>query len=517
MSIPASLIVSLTSRTIADSASDLETNGMVLTKSALIPADNPAMTFTSASSVAALFGDEADETVFAQQYFTGLTNQQKAPGKLVIGRRIDEDAAAWVRGGAISATLAELKSVTDGVLTLTVNGEGKKATGIDLSGATSLSEIAQLVATAIGGVTGTYDSNTGMFTFTTEAKGSDATITYASDGTFAVGASEVGTALVSGDSETGTDLSELLCLTMAAGAVLSQGVNTMTASANLDAVCAVTANWSQFTTLWEVTEQDEAEAYSAWADIDDDYVYVFWSSDHNMCNQLTQANTIAYALKDAYNCTLMIYANNYTTAAFAIAYPATIKWDQTQGMKVIFGKAASGLEPTITDEASAMALDDLCVSYIGLFATRNDEFTFANRGALTGNMYLFYDVLIGMIWFKSKLQTSIMNGFASVNRVPYNDTGFTMIRAWCQDPIEQALNVGAIDAGISLSSSQETQILQETGDDTAAGDVETNGYYLQITDPGASVRAQRGSPTMYLLVAYAGSVQKIELPVTVAL
>ena len=67
-----------------------------------------------------------------------------------------------------------------------------------------------------------------------------------------------------------------------------------------------------------------------------------------MADALTQESTIAYAMKDRFNCTFPIYAPDYLTAAFAVAYPATIKWDATQGMKVIFGKTASGLTPTVT-------------------------------------------------------------------------------------------------------------------------------------------------------------------------
>lgn len=499
MSIKAGYLVAITPRTISAGASDLETNGMLLTKSALLPSGTPAMAFASAAAVAAFFGDASDEAVFAQQYFTGLTNQQKAPTSLVIGRRIDEDAPAWIRGGAISADLAAFKKVTDGAMKITIDGSEKTATAVDLSSATSLSEVVQTIATALTGCTGSYDSTTNTFTFTSSTDGASSTVSYASAG------------------DDGTDLSAMLCMTQAEGAVLSQGVDAMTEAATLDAIRAVTANWAQFTTLWEVTEQDEAEAYAAWADIDDDYVYVFWSSDRNMESTLTQDSTIAKALQDKYNCVFMIYSLDFSTAAFALAYPATIKWDATQGMKVIFGKSASGLSPMVTDEQVATALDDLGVSYVGQFATRNDEFIIANRGELTGSMYGFYDTLIGSIWLRSKLQTSIMNGFATVNRAPYNSVGYTMLKSWCQDPITQAKNAGVIDEGLSLSESQKSQILQETGDSEAVGELQSKGYFLQILDPGASVRAQRGSPVAALYYAYGGSIQKVELPVTAVL
>ena len=499
MSINANYLVAITPRVISAGASDLETNGMLLTKSSMLPTGTPAMIFSSASAVSALFGAASPEAAFAQQYFSGLTNQQKAPSSLVIGRRIDEKVAAYIRGGKVVADLVAFKAVADGSIKITVDGAEKTASSVDLSEATSLSEVAEKVATALTGVTGTYDSTTGSFTFTSETMGAVSTIGYASAG------------------ESGTDLSGMLKLKQTDGAVLSQGAEAMTEAENLDAIRAVTANFSQFTTLWEVTEVEEAEAYSAWADIDDDFCYVFWSSDVNMTSSLTQESTIANTLKSKYNCTFMVYATDVTTAAFVLAYPATIKWDATQGMKVIFGKSASGISPTVTDDTSAQALDSLGVSYVGQFATRNDEFQFANRGEVTGSMYGFYDVLIGSIWLRSKLQTSIMNGFASVNRAPYNSRGYTMLKSWCQDPINAALNCGVIDTGINLSESQKSQILQETGDSEAAGNLQTKGYVLQVLAPEAAVRAERGSPVCALYYAYAGSIQKVELPVTTVL
>ena len=111
--IPASHIVKVTPRVISGGSSDLETNGLLLTKSALIPSDVPAVEFSSAAAVADFFGSEAEETVFAQQYFTGVTNQQKAVNAIVIGRFISEAAPAWVRGGTVTTKLATFKAITD--------------------------------------------------------------------------------------------------------------------------------------------------------------------------------------------------------------------------------------------------------------------------------------------------------------------------------------------------------------------------------------------------------------------
>ena len=403
--------------------------------------------------------------------------------------------AAWIQSAPITATLSDLKAVSDGALTINIDGSPVTATGIDLSEAQSLSEVATTVAAKLTGTTGAYNSDLNAFIFTTSTTGATASVGYATAGTG------------------GTDLSSMLGLTQTAGAVLSPGVAAMTPAQNLDAIVAITANWSQFTTLAEVTEQETAEAYAAWADESDDYVYIFWSTDSKMTRQTTQSSTIAAVLQNTYNCTVMLYTESNDAAAAALAYPATIKWDQEQGMKVLFGKSATGIAASVTDETVAATLDALRVSYVGQFATRNAEFSFFNRGETASLMYGFYDTLIGMIWLRAKIQRACIDGFSTVSRVPYNAKGYTLIKAWISDPIRAAKTVGVIDTGLALSDSQKAQITQEVGQDIS-NELFTNGYYLQVDDPDANVRAQRGSPVMSLYITYAGSVQKIEMPVT---
>ena len=497
MSINANYLVALPPRTITGGSSDLQTNGMVLTESELLPADKPAMSFASASAVSEVFGAESDEALFAQQYFTGITNQQKTPSALVVGRRVASDCAAWVRSAALTVKLADLKKIKDGAITVEVNGKDVAATGIDLSAATSLSQVATLIAAKVTGTTGAYNSDLNEITLTTSTKGADATLSFGKS------------------PASGTDLATLLGFTEDAGAVLSQGTKAMTVTANMDAIANVTRNWTQFTTLTEITEAETAQAYAAWADVDDDYVFVFWSTDSKMENALTKDATIAATL-GAYNTTLALYCETVDAAAAVVSFPATIKWDANQGMKVLFGKAASGIAATVTSEQVAETLDDLRVNYVGQFATRNADFTFFNRGVLTGTQYGFYDTLIGVIWLRAKMQRSCMDGFSSVNRVPYNQKGYALIDAWISDPIREAKTVGVIDEGVKLSDSQKAQITQEVGEDIS-DTLYSNGYWFGIEDPTASVRAERGTPVMNCYFCYGGSVQKIDMPVTAVL
>ena len=491
MSINANRIVSITPRVISAGAADLETNGLVLSTSDRIPAGNPALEFTSARAVADFFGPESPEYDFAAQYFAGVQNQQKGVRVLWIGRRIASAAPAELVGAKLSVELADLKAITAGTLTMTIGGTQKNVSSLDLSAATSFSDAASKIGTAIGdNVSVAYDSVRQNFVIRTTATGANATITVA----------------------TGTS-ADTLGLSEASGAAAYGGSDAMGAAANMDAVCEVTRNWVGFSTLNEASEED-ALAFAAWADLDDDYVYFDWSLDANMLSAMTNANTKAAKLQN-YNCAAALYGDAQDVA-FMLAIGASIDWNREQGVKTWFAKTTSGINARVLDDQTAETLDDLRCNYLGKFAARNSDFRMMNRGVLTGSLYGFIDVLYGMIWLKSKIQTSVMNGMAAVNRAPYNERGYGLIEAWLVDPITAARKNGVIDTGMLLSESQKAQIANEVGQDISL-DLYGKGYWYTINDPDATVRAARGTPDIALYYTYAGSVQRIEMPLTAVL
>lgn len=322
MSINANRLVSITPRVIGAGSADLETNGLLLTQNALIPAEQPALEFVTAAAVGNYFGAESPEADFANQYFSGINNQQKAVNRLFVARRISEDAAAWIKSAPITAKLSEIKAITEGSLTIVVNGTEKEVVNLDFSAANSFSDVATELASAVGAVSGAYNSDQNVIILTTTETGNSAAVSFATKAT------------------TGTDISELLGLTSGAGAVLSQGTDTLTAAQNMNLITTVSRNWVGFTTAYE-TDADEASALAAWADIDDDYVYFDWSTDSKMTNQSTQSTTKAAQLaENNYNCLAMVYGTAQEAAAF-LAVGASIDWSAIQGIKTWFAKSAS--------------------------------------------------------------------------------------------------------------------------------------------------------------------------------
>jgi hypothetical protein len=110
----------------------------------------------------------------------------------------------------------------------------------------------------------------------------------------------------------------------------------------------------------------------------------------------------------------------------------------------------------------------------------------------------------------AQLQLAIFNGLLQVNAAPYNALGYTYIRAWCADPINQALNNGTIRTGVPLSNAQKAAINSVTGLDIS-NELQNNGYYLQILPATAQVRGNRQSPPVKLWYMDGGAIQQITL------
>ena len=493
--IPASYIVAINPRLIPAGGTDLEFNGLFLTENALIPADAPLMAFTSAETVSAFFGETSNEYKVAAQYFLGYNNSFAKPRRLMFGRRISAAVGAWIRGAKYMGTLADIQAVTSGALTITINETEIALTGVDLSSATSFSDAASTIETALdndlAGVTVTYSSLTGAFQINSPSTGATETISYAS----------------------GT-LAELLNLTETTGAVISQGSAALTQTANMNAIKQQSQNWVTFTTLYTATDTEHL-GLASWASSQGiEYLYVGWTNDARLLVQGGNSDIASQIEAAEYGATALVY-DNVMVAAFVLGCAASINWERYQGTINFAFKHADGLAATVTDETTAALLDAKGVAYVGKFATRNDNFTFLYPAAMFGR-YGFIDAFVNTIWLKNVMQVSIMNGLSNAGRVPYNNRGYSLIRAWLQDPINRAVNNGTIDAGVTLSESQKSQVYNETGKDLTT-ELWTKGYAILVEDAGAAVRVGRNSPNISVYYTYGGSVNRIEVASTAIL
>lgn len=495
--IPLSRIVAVEPRVVTAGSSDLELNGLFFTRNALISADTLVLSLTSAAAVGAYFGEDSDEYEVAQIYFGGYTNKFRTPSAINFALRIDEPIAGWMRSGTLVETLDELKAVTNGGFSIVIDGTADEVEEVDLSTATSLSGVAALIEAKLEGrATVVYSSLKNAFIITSATTGDDSSVSFGVAPT------------------AGTDLSALLALRQQDGALLSGGSAAQSVNAQMSAIRRSTENWVAFTTMWE---PDEAEALelATWANANYGWLYIPYTTAATTVSPDTDVDIPSQIMAARLDHVAPIFGTR-EYAVFLAGTIASIPWNREQGAITTAFKRQAGLSPFVTDETEAATLEAKHCNYYGNWAARNADYAFLYQGQLSFSDYGFIDSYINSIWLNSRLQVAIADGLVAAPRVPYNERGYTTIRAWMTTPIEEAIYNGVIDVGINLNAAQIDLVNNEAGLDISR-ELYTNGYFLQINDPGASVRAERGTPVISLWYTYGGSVQRIVVASTAIL
>jgi len=501
MAIPASRIVSVQPRLISGGSSNLELNGLLLTVNPILSVDTMVIEFGSAASVANYFGENSVEYSAALTYFTSYDNKFSSPRSFMIARRVDRAVHGWLRSASVSRTISSLKSVANGGMTIIIDGTAVSLSGLNFSGIVTYSDISDILQTALGaevsGTTVAYSSLTNAFTITSPTTGIDSSVSF-------------GDNPVSGD-----NLAILLGFTEELGAVISSGSPALSEVEQMKAILNKTQNWFGFTTAWEA-DSDEILGWAEWAN--DNYGWAYFPYSMTDADVSADSSSDTMSLLKAANLDhTEIHYGTLNHSIFAMSVWAAVPWERQNGSITGAFKYQSGLGASVTSETVASVLEQKRANYIGNFATRNASFLGLYPGQLSSqNSYEFMDAYAGSVWFNNRLQVALMDGIMNSPRTPYNDRGYTMIKAWTMDAIIEATRNGVIEAGVSLSERQKTEVQNEAGLDISK-ELNVYGYYIQVLDPGSSVRSQRGSPVISIWYTYGGAVLKLNVASTAIL
>lgn len=483
-SIPASQIVNVNPSVLSSGGSPLSMNAVFLSENANLPTGQ-AVSFATADSVGEYFGFTSAEYQAAAVYFKGFDGSTIKPGTLIFFAYNKAIEGAFLLGASVkSLSLNELKKI-NGTLSVIIDGSEKKADSLNLSGAKSFSNAAELIGTALGSVTVTFDSQLQAFKVASSTTGTTSTIAFATGAT-----------------------ADALGLSENAGASISQGSNKTTPTETMQAVIGSTLNWATFTTITEPTLEEKLE-FAKWSNNQNQrFLYVGWGKEA-VATQTGNTTSFGAKLKESeYSGATAVYGG-LDKAAFLCGTVASIDFTEKQGRITLKFKGQSGLTADVTDATIAKNLEDNGYNYYGAWATANDRFLFLSPGQISGE-WKWIDAYINQIRLNSQLQLAIITLLTSAKSVPYNDIGIALQRAACNDPINEALNFGSIQVGVSLSEQQKAIINNYTGVD-AASQVEAQGYYLYIGKATAQTRGNRESFPMKLFYTDGGSLHSVNL------
>lgn len=490
MSIPASLIASAIPSVISAGGSALDLIGIMLTNNPRVPIGSVPR-FQTALAVSNYFGPASPEAALASVYYKGFNNSTKKPGSLGFLQYPTAPVSAYLRGGSLAGmTLTQLKALT-GILTITVDGVVKTSTAITLTAATSFSNAATIISAAFTtGPVVAFDSQSNAFTFTSATTGATSTIGFAS-GTLAAG----------------------LLLTQATGAVTSQGAVASTPATAMAAIVSATTNWCSFMTTFDPDAgagNTLKQAFAAWTVAQNNrYLYAAWDTDASATTVVPATTSLGVIADQAAMSGVAPIWGPANKAAFLMGYVASLDFSATNGRATASFRSQDGLTADVTDGTTYTNLIANGYSCYGDFSTANDDFLFLSNGQIAGQ-YEWIDSYVNQIWLNNQFQLAMMTGLTQVNSIPYNVEGYTLIEAFLTDPITQALNFGAIRAGVTLSAAQAAEVNAAAGLAIDAV-LSTRGWYLQVVDATAQVRGARQSPPINFWYMDGQSVQVLQM------
>lgn len=483
MSIPASQIVEVNPGVLAAAGSAVDLNGLILTQDPTVPTGQ-VVPFTTAQDVKDYFGPESTEGDLATIYFNGYENNTKKPGLLYFAQYLAEDTKAFIRGGSLgNMTLDDLVKLT-GEITLTVSGASVSKNAISLADATSFTNAAELIETALGkDVKVSFTNVTNAFVITDAGTNQPSTITAATG-----------------------DLAESLNLTLDKGVTVSQGATALAPGAFMDSITKVSLNWALFTTVWKCSLEELTE-FSKWASGQNDrFGFAGWDEDTNAALP-DPTGTWGAALNDnKYSGSIPTFGNQ-NHAVFVLAWAASLDFTRLNGRATLAFRSQSGLAASVENASDANNLITNGYNYYGDYATSKENFLFYYPGLVSGK-WRWADSFVNQIWLNANLQLALLRLLMDSPSVPYNTAGYSLVEAACLDPVLQAVNFGAIRTGVILSESQKAQIANAIGQDISQS-LTAKGFYIQITPAPASVRVERASPSITLYYTDGGSIQKL--------
>lgn len=502
MTIPASFVANSTPSVLNAGGSSLVMNGLFLTENPQMP-NNTVLNFANAAAVAQFFGPASAEALAAPTYFAGFSKSTIKPGAMLFAAYNSAASSAFLQSASLAGlTLAALQGIAPGTMTLTVDGTAETSASINLSAATSFSNAATLIEAGFTtpAFSVAWNPVAAAFVFTTTLTGATATISYA----------------------TGT-LATALSLTQATGAFLSQGAVADTPSGAMNRIAGITQNWSTMVTLFEPNLVDK-QAFAVWfSSQDDQYLWSGWDSDPNASVQGNTTCFGALATLAQYDGVTMVsgdpalaLATGTTVAALALNAAifvagaiASVNFSATNGRTNLAFLVSTVIQPTCADLQIAKNLLANGYNFYGSFASRNQGFIFLYNGKIFGQWTSIVRY-VNQIWLNSQFELELITLLLNIGSLSYDAAGYNNVRATLAGPIANAITFGAIRTGVVLSDAQITELNQQAG---LAVDslVTTQGYYLQILDPGATVRQAGGTPIINFWYTDGGDVLQLNM------
>lgn len=389
-------------------------------------------------------------------------------------------------------TLADLYNVTDGAMTLDMNGATVNLYGLNFAtygSSLTLNEVVQILTAAIGS-SGLVETSGQSIVISTSQQGADVTIGYASS------ASSI------------TDLSAILALTQSTAASRIDGYTPggLVSEVALIQTAARCAGRSVF--AWTLDRQyrdtQDQKDFADWAEAQDQAYFSACTNSVQAYNTADTTNIGFYAYNKGYIKTSVMYHNNpqvYPDVSYA-ALALSVNYALENSTLTMKFKQLTGIETVPLTETQ---LSSLKARRINTYVSMGNSSSVVREGVQSADSW-FTDSHVNLSNYKEELQVEVFNVFMRNKKVKYTSAG--------QDLLVSAaakINNRYIRNGTFADREEETTD-NETGYTTLPACTITPAPIYSAT---TSERANRVAPPIAIVAYEAGAFHSVAIDVTV--
>lgn len=389
-------------------------------------------------------------------------------------------------------TLADLYNVTDGAMTLVMNGATVNLYGLNFAtygSSLTLNEVVQILTAAIGS-NGLVEVSGQSIVISTSQQGADVTIGYASS------ASSI------------TDLSAILAITQSTAASRIDGYTPggLVSEVALIQTAARCAGRSVF--AWTLDRQyrdtQDQKDFADWAEAQDQAYFSACTNSVQAYNTADTTNIGFYAHNKGYIKTSVMYHNNpqvYPDVSYA-ALALSVNYALENSTLTMKFKQLTGIETVPLTETQ---LSSLKARRINTYVSMGNSSSVVREGVQSADSW-FTDSHVNLSNYKEELQVEVFNVFMRNKKVKYTSAG--------QDLLVSAaakINNRYIRNGTFADREEETTD-NETGYTTLPACTITPAPIYSAT---TSERANRVAPPIAIVAYEAGAFHSVAIDVTV--
>jgi hypothetical protein len=462
---------------------------LLLGTSAVLDSVERFRSYPSLDAVAQDFLTSSQEYMAAALWF----QQAPQPTELKIGRWFAAAGSGVLRGAPLSAAeqaIDNFDAVASGGFTYTLNGgSATNVTGINLSTATNLNQVASLITAALTGAVMVWNANYSRFELTSSATGDTSAVSFLT----APGS--------------GTDISTLLGMrSTSSGAYRAQGV---AAEEAIDVVQMFNENYGQDWYAVVVPSADNADhlLISEYIEATDTkHLYGITTQEAGVLVAATTSD-IAYQMKELDRDKTVVQYSSSNPYAIVSLLGRILTVDYTGNATTITlaYKDQPGITPESLNTVQADSVRSKCCNAFLRF--NNDTAIILNGVVSSGN---FVDEITGMDWLAIALQTALYNLlYTTPTKIPQTDAGTNMLVTTAEAVCDQAVVNGLLGPGVWQSAGFGTLV---------TGEFLPKGYFVwaqRMADQNPVDRAARRSPTIQIAAKLAGAIHEVSIAVSV--